>query len=272
MADKQCKVECEEPKDVCQDCIQSKIAKKCTTLPTSPCHRCSKLIKDAFPQCENEADIPTCVAGIIEPIEPTCVRCTCTHSCKLYGPLCPFCTLCREGNGGNDYSEYWLHSHANANIKCSAGYILSNDNSNPRCFTALASIKFKFSTAVGTACSSRSAQLAVSDTNEKINAVRDAIRDVPRGQYWVAAQSNFNGKFEWIGAHKLVGENKFRNNCPKPNINLSALFANRNGRLCNLNPNRKRPFVCEQAVCREQCGSDGLCCPGTNCKSNVCVG
>ena len=239
--------------------------KRCKSLPSSDCYKCSRQHTETYPGCINDADIPKCMGDIINPIETTCGYCICTLACPLYGQLSKSCIMCQDENV--DYSEYYLHSHAQANPKCdTSGWFPSNN----KCFKAF-NERVQFDNANPSCGQLGNQNLAVLDSNGKRNAAKDAIawRGF-RNQYWVAATCNFR-TCNWNGTNARV-QNHFNNGCPKGNPSSSALRTNKGARWCNLSKGATRGFICEQNTC-EVCRNNETCCPNQGqCKNGICVG
>jgi len=258
IANKQCETECLTPSDECQDCTLSKMPRKCKSLPTSDCYKCSKLHSETFPVCKNESDIPKCMGEIIKDIEPSCVYCICSLACKLNGPKSKICKLCRDDTDDVDYSEYYLHSHALANPKCDdGGWILANDSD--RCFKAFDG-PATIVTFDNINCGFADASLAVTDTPEKVAASAEAARDGSKKQYWIGATC-ISDQCAWLGINEdIPTSSNFNRRCPKSNISASALRVNKKGKWCNLPLNKRRAIICEQPTC-PRCTGGTSCCP-----------
>jgi len=264
IAKKDCGSECEIPSDACQECIRSNMPKRCKSVPSSECYKCSKLHTETFPNCSNDANIPKCMGDIIKLIEPTCEYCVCTLSCKLYGPRTKICKQCRGEIDDVDYSAYYLHSHFLANPLCDFGWIASNDDNNQKCFRAF-NTRVQFNTFD---CGAFGSSLAVLDTDNKRFAAIDTAGDGSRSQYWVGAACN-SKICRWLGTNETV-QGPFNKNCPT-NLSPSGLRMNKKGKFCNLSEEKKRGFICEQDTC-EICSKDNkLCCPNDGeCINGFC--
>jgi len=263
-----CSSKCLTPSDACQDCVLSKIPEECKSLPSWECYKCAKLQTETYPGCRNAVDIPKCMGDIIKAIEPTCERCVCTLACPLQGPGSKSCKQCRDKNDDVDHSEYYLHSHSKALAVCTQGWTASKDS----CFKAFDDELVPFGESYTECGDMGYTSLAVLDTNDKRSAAIDAVSQVSKQNFWVAATCDSKGICYWDGTKTEVQGN-FQGGCPQKLFPLSGLKMNKKGKWCDLpiNMDTKQGYICEQIQC-SPCANGYCCHPTPFCSNGNCSG
>ena len=202
-----------------------------------------------------------------EYVSSECVSCICTLSCSLFGTDSTICKLCKGSETAPaevSVEDLWAPSCYGCNppppkqYKCPVGWSISQDqDAIPRCFKVIDLTKsgYQGSWIVGqnTSCPGHGpeAQLAVADTEEKINAIEDAISNFPGDvvQSWIAARQSAT-IFNWVprsGSPFPVGASRnFMTGCPKPSITESCLYVQTGGGWCNDKCGKLKTVVCEQ--------------------------
>lgn len=258
ISDESCKSDCSGDSNSCRQCLQEKMPETCTSRSTFNCFACAASIIRAYTKCRTSNNVLMCLK---ENVSSDCVPCICTLACSLFGQDSAICKLCKgltEAPPLMSVADFWAPSCYGCNppppktYRCPIGWSISQDE-KPSCFKVFASsTEGSWTQGKNIFCPGLGAevQLAVSDTDEKIDAIENAIANFPGNdeQSWIAGKQS-GAIFNWVPRSgtpfSLTNSRNFLSGCPKQ-LTGSCLYVQTGGFWCNDSCDKTKTLVCEQ--------------------------
>jgi len=234
-----CKTECRTQnaeRDPCHSCITKYVPEKCQSFESfNQCASCSRPIFEVHTKCQLHADLLQCIR---DNINPTCEPCIGSVGCKLFSAEeSDICTL------SQNISDLWIHSES-----CPPSWIYS-ENDLQVCFKVFKLEKPYTWNQAEAHCKNFNGQLAISDSENKINSITDSLGDTNAKESWISGKQpqSSPSTFKWIPLNTNVTQNNWSGNCPTGKNN-TCMYIDENGYWCNQDCNEKYHVVCQQNV------------------------
>lgn len=210
---------------------------------------------EAYEQCQTNQTLEC----IRDNVPSDCTSCICTLACKLSDDSA-ICNLCTE-NSQKPLAPFWNDTGLDKEInqsRCPPGWAASYLGifSNRKCFKVFEETKLSWIEAQKE-CFDQGYQLAISDTEQKIDGVADAMSNSNQKikSCWIGGSSTSSTPllFDWMPAPQtgnqsfavIIDHWRTRNVCPIGLVTESCMYVDRNGDWCNDRCTNLKCYVCE---------------------------
>lgn len=243
LSNAECQTDCGVYSESCQGCLDDKISDECKSLPSYGCFACVKSIIEAFEQCQTNQTLE-CIA---DNIPSDCTECICTLACQISDDDSTICNSC------NEISSTPGSEPERGQSVCPPGWSPSYAPDR-KCFKVFGQTTLSWLKAQKE-CYDQGYQLAIADTEQKINGIADAMTNQRMESCWIGGRSSSATPllFDWMPAPQtglqskaiVIDHWRTRDNCPKGDITETCMYVDRNGDWCDDKCTKSKCYVCE---------------------------
>lgn len=196
----------------------------------------------AYEQCQTNQTLEC----IRDSIPQDCISCICTLACMI-SESSFICNLCKPF-----LDNPVINQELNQSV-CQPGWAPSYAP-NRKCFKVFDQTKLSWLQAQKE-CYDQGYQLAIGDTEQKINGIADAMSKQNSDSCWIGGRSSSATPllFDWMPAPQTglqssaitIDHWRTRDNCPKGDITETCMNVDRNGDWCDDKCTKSKCYVCE---------------------------